>query len=728
MLAVLLVGLLAGCGGGGGNGVVASCGTMLHPDACGSTTGTTAAAGAPVLGLALTSGTATVTEVSPGNSATLTATLTDSVGNPVPDAAVSFSTSDKTGTFVPSSGTALTSDQGIAAVQLPAGTQAGGYTVTASAAVKGVTVTGTLGYAVSFPTLTLGPLAVAPSTLSAGGNASVSVSVLSGSLPYLPSLAVTFTSPCIANGKATIGSPVLTQNGVATASYSDKGCGAPDIITATASIGDSNATQTGAINVLPAAVGSIGFVSASTTNIALQGTGGFGRQEFSTLTFKVFDKTGNPVSNSSVDFAFSDTGSAQTVGGLMLNPAVATSAADGSVTTLVTAGTIPTSARVVASIAGSQPLITTLSNVLVISTGVPDEAHFSLATATGNCEGRDIDQTCSFVTATLGDHFGNPVPDGTAVNFTTSGGVIDASCVTGSLPPAGATPSGQTTDSKVGPGSGTCTVTLRASSPRPSSGLVTVLAYAQGEETFIDSNGNNMFDATTLACNQAIGHPDGMPYCNDPGFLSSLSAGLLPPDVFYDLSPDIFRDDNQDAQWNPGEPCIGPVDPSGCSAPGDGQYNGVLRIPQLPSPQTLYVSADLVQIFSGSHATINFSPASLTCAAGGTADALMTVVDVPLTDAAGNLIAPGGNIMPFGTKIAFSAIFGASSATATPASYTVGNVVLGISAAAPHLLKPAGIYPVSIACPTTLGSGVLNVDVTTPSGTLSRGSASITVQ
>ena len=201
------------------------------------------------------------------------------------------------------------------------------------------------------------------------------------------------------------------------------------------------------------AAASIKFVSADTTNIALKGTGGFGRQEFSTLTFEVYDNAGKKGAGALVDFTFSDSNTTSTVGGLKLQPTSATSTASGAVTTLVSAGTIPTSVRVIATIRGSSPLLTNLSNILVISTGVPDQMHFSLATETGNCEGWDLDNDCSYVTATVGDHFGNPAPDGTAVNFTAEGGVIGASCVTGSLPPPGATPAGQTTNSGVGTGS-----------------------------------------------------------------------------------------------------------------------------------------------------------------------------------------------------------------------------------------------------------------------------------
>ena len=649
--ATILVALALGACGGGGE--LAACGSgsaqvnaILDQGSCSTgTAAATAAVGAPSLTLTLTDAAgAAVTSVAPDRSANVTATLRNSKGVALPSVAVTFTTGDKTGSFVPSSGTALTDAGGVAVVGLAAGTQTGAFTLTANALAGDKSATATAAYSVTFPTLSLSALSLTPATLSAGGNAAISVTVSNGATPYTAPLSVAFSSPCVASGKASLGSPVLTQNGVATASYTDKGCGVADPITATVVLGGASVSRTGTLTVLPASAGSVKFVSADTSNIALKGTGGIGRQEFSTLSFQVFDTTGNKVAGNLVDFVFADTGTASTVGGLTLNPASATSAADGTVTTLVSGGTMPTSVRVVATVHGSSPAITSVSNLLVVSTGVPDQRHFSLSTQTGNCEGLDFDQTCSIVTATLGDHFGNRAPDGTAVNFSAEGGVIDASCVTDAL-------------------SGTCSVTLRASSPRPANGRVTVLAYAVGEESLVDANGNNVFDAG---------------------------------DTFADKSPDIFRDDNENGVWTAGEPCVGPNSNGTCSTAGDGQYNGVLRSPQLPSAQTLRVSGQLVQLFSGSHASVSFTPAAISCTVGGTAN-----VQVRVTDEI-------GNVMPAGTTIAFSTFFGFGTANASvfPASVSVNNVVLAVGE---PLLIPT--YNVTVAC---AGSGMLFATVTTP--------------
>jgi hypothetical protein len=684
LLAGLLALLLAGCGGANG-GPGGGC-TNLDPSrdpslpSCGgSTSGGGTTTGTSALALTLTDAAGAATNsITPERSGTLQAKVKDSKGVALANVAVTFVTTDKTAVLTPSSGTALTDANGVAKIGLGAGTVAGAYTATASA-TAGSVVTGSVSYAVTFKTLSLSGLTFSPATLSAGGNASVSVTVLSDGVPYTPPLPVIFSSPCVAVGRASIGSPVLTQAGVAVASYTDKGCGVADVVTASVTLGSTTATQTGTLNVLPASAGSIKFISAQTTNIALKGTGGFGRPEFSTLTFQVFDTTGAPVSGKQIDFVFADSGTYTTVGGLTLNPKSATSAADGTVTTTVSAGTVPTSVRVVASVHDT-PSITTLSNILVISTGVPDQAHFSLSTSIGNCEGRNFDQQCTVITATLGDHFGNPVPDGTAVNFTSESGIIDASCVTGSLPMPGSTPDGttagsQTTNSHIGPGSGTCSVNLRSGEPRKADGRVTVLAYALGEETMLDNNGNNVYDSG---------------------------------DSFIDKSPDIFRDDNEDGTWNTGEPCIGPNINASCSSPGDGKYNGVLRVPQTPSPQALYVSAQLVEIFSGSNASITFSPAAATCNANLTAQIGVTLKDT------------FGNILPAGTQISFGALFGLTVAPVLPSGFKVPNVALGIGQT---VITPT--YVITVGCPSTTAPGVMSVTVTTPNGVTTTGSVNI---
>lgn len=656
LAACLLAGFLAACGGGGSNDGCLNLDpnrSSALPSCSGSgttnsTPGTgTSTSGSLTISMQDSTG-AALANLTPDTPATASAVLKNSSGVPVANSVVTFTTSDSTGVLSPATGTALTDSNGAASVKLAAGSQAGAFTLTASSAVGSVPVKATRNYTVSFPVLTMSAIVVSQSTVPAGGNASVTVSIKNGSANYTLPVSVAFTSSCVKAGKALIGSPVITQNGVAVASYTDKGCGTVDTLTATAVVPNATLTSSVDITVLPATAGSIKFVGVDTTNIALKFTGGVNRPEYSTVKFQVFDMNGAPAVGKQVNFTFSDSGTGTTTGGLKLNPATATTAADGSATTTVSDGTIPTSVRVVATVAGSSPTLTSVSSLLVVSSGVPDQRHFTVGPAVGNAECFDIVQPCTMITAYLADHFSNQVPDGTVVNFTTEGGMIIDSC--------------QTKD-------GICTVPLYSSNPVPSNGRVTILAYALGEENFDDLNGNNTY-------NDGI---DGFP-------------------LVYDLKPDIYRDDDENGSWTSGEPCIGSSPNATCSTPGDGVYNGVLRIPQQPSKQTLYVSHSFVMQFSTSHAKITVNPSPISCI-GTSTDVQVTVTDEH------NLL------MPASTNISFTATYGTNSVTVDPATAKVNSYVLAIGE---PLVPP--VYTVTIPC-MGASKGSFTVTVTAPSGT-----------
>ncbi|MGB8856500.1 MAG: hypothetical protein WCC58_07490, partial [Burkholderiales bacterium] len=585
----VIIMLTAGCGGGSDSNGCVNTDPTRNPNlpGCGGTNPTPSPSSSGSISLTLkdTSGVVTNT-VAPDAPGTLEALVKDKNGNRVSGVAVSFTTTDTTGGFAPASGSALTNSAGVASITLRAGESAGGFTASADAATTGA-ASNDVGYSVVFPTLSLSTLTINPTTLSAGGNASVSIAVLNGSVPYTASIPVTFTSACQAQGKANLSSPVATQNGIATSSYTDKGCGVADTITASVTLAGATSTKTGSISVLPATVGSISFVKADPFNIALKGTGGPGRLENSTVTFKVLDSNGNPIVRQ-VNFLL-DT----TVGGLVVDPASATSAADGTVSTVVKAGTINSPVRVIATVASTTPAITTLSDELVVSSGVVDQAHFSLSTGIYNIEGWAHDGVCTSVTAHLSDHFGNPVPDGTAVSFTAEGGQIGSSCLTGRENIAcGTSPEKNSR--------GSCTVGFKSANPRPgngtplnnSNGRVTVMAYSLGEESFLDNptivNGINLFDPgetfqdlrEPFRYDRAITDADanGVNY----GGISAVVPG----------TNEAYIDTDGNGVWSP----------------SDGFYNGVLQSAPNGKVKTVHVRQSLVQIFSGSDALISGIP------------------------------------------------------------------------------------------------------------------------
>lgn len=328
-----------------------------------------------------------------------------------------------------------------------------------------------------------GAIAISNANLSAGGSTSLQVVLQQsdGSL-YTQNASINFSSPCAAQNLATITSPVTTSTGIASATYAARGCSGSDVVTATATVGGTQLSATGTVTVASAAIGSIVFVSATPTNVALRGTGGPGRPETSTVVFQVLDQSGGPRVGATVQFSLNTT-----VGGITFAPASAQSDANGRVQTVVQGGTVATSVRVTATVQNVTPAISTQSSQLTITTGIPDQDSFSLAVQCPNVEAWNLDGVNVAVTARLADRFNNPVPDGTAVTLTTEGGRITPQCTT------------STTTNE----SGVCAVNWTSSNPRPAdtdgagpdrAGRSTLFATAIGEETFVDANGNGAFD------------------------------------------------------------------------------------------------------------------------------------------------------------------------------------------------------------------------------------------
>lgn len=508
--------MLAACGGPGDSGGVTG----------GTGTGTTPQPATIQLSISSHN-------VSPSQPATLTAKVLDGAGKPVANLLVTFATDSNFGVFNPASGTTLTDSNGVATATLQAGPTSGAASVTVTAVVPASTTTSASSLSASTSylasasasagtTLGLTPIEFGANPLSAYGTTSVKVTVQAttsgNTTTYQPPVTVNFSSRCSqtknVNGVAlaSLTSSVTTVNGIAIAQYRDNGCNSTDPITATVA-NASTATSTSNLTVASPAIGSIQFVSVKPSTITLAGTGGAGLGQTSTVVFRVVDAGGNPI-QANVNFVLSTT-----VGGITLTNATAISdPVTGLAQTIVNSGTIPTPVRVTASIQVGSSVLTSQSDILSISTGLPDQAHFSTAASTLNIEGLNHDGVTTTITARLADHFGNPVPDGTAVNFITAGGAIQPQCTTTG---------------------GACSVVLNSQNARPLNGRVTVLAYAVGESCFTDLNGNGLFDGL----NELI---------DVNGFSCSM------PEAFLDLKQtgsfiagtDPFVDFNQNKVWD----------------------------------------------------------------------------------------------------------------------------------------------------------------------------------
>lgn len=514
-----------------------------------------------------------VSAVSTVSAAFFVVTVTDTItGNPVEGAIVSVSTT--VGTVTPSNGQILTNANGIAAAQIGSGTADAGSAGTLTASIEDVQAS--INFSIGSVDLLLGRDAngfvdpdnisfvngeifiEATSDLAPNGTTALQVVVVQSndtSTGLDTPLTVDFSSLCSASGLAIIDTGITTVNGIASATYEANGCEGTDDITATVQE-LSGITATGSLNVADAAANSIQFISADPTTIALQGTGGAGRQEFSTLTFRVIDEAGSPISGQVVSVSLSTTlggvsltGDTNSDGDLDVADGEAlTSNSNGEVNVIVNAGTVPTSVRVEASITLlSGSTINTVSDNLVVSTGLPDNNSFSISSSLLAPGGFEFDGFESTLTVRAADAFNNPVPDGTTINFTTEYGRIvdtcttvngDCSAIWNSQSPR--TPDLSSTGNVLTVNNTRCdsnhdgtadvdsaAVTVPFGVPCPVlnasdsnvlaltgngftsvlvdatdqtfpgqvfGGRTTIMAYAIGEESFIDANGNGVYD------------------------------------------------------------------------------------------------------------------------------------------------------------------------------------------------------------------------------------------
>jgi len=370
-------------------------------------------------------------------------------------------------------------------------------------------------------------------TLSAGGSTSLTINVVSSTNSLVSTgVAVTLTSNCVASqtakftdlSGATI-STVNTVNGQATVTYTASGCSGADKITATASLNGVVKTAQATINVAADTVQTIVFVDAAPTLITLKGTG---NTEVSKVRFRVLGSTGAPINGTQVSMALNTT-----VGGLCLadpdnssncaSTVVQTTDLNGYASVNVQAGLIATPIRVTATVVDTS--VSTQSSELRVSTGVPDQDSISISASTFNPESYEVDGVIVEVTMRLADAFNNPPPAGTAVSFWASAGKVDASCIT---------------DEK-----GECKVNFTSQEPR-GDGKVTILGFAQGNESFTDLNGDGFYQSTDLF----------NPATNDLA--------------------EAFLDSNQNFTYDSATEPFVDYDKNGVRTTGNGIYNGVL--------------------------------------------------------------------------------------------------------------------------------------------------------
>lgn len=469
--------VLAACGGGSSS----DAGTPPFGGGTGSggDGGSGTPTGSPSISMVLqnASGTTMSTpELAGTQNVTAVVTVRDANGAAVPNVLVVF-TGDAL-TMTPSTGQTITNASGVAEVQVRQSDplDSGATIITAATSVGGTAVDASLAVRLGAATATLSPITVSSNTVPAYQTVQVSVPATLGDSEPAVQYPVEFSTTC---GTFDPPTAITDSSGIARSAYRNQAgtstaCSGTQTLTAKAG---SSTVDTTVTTTAPVAANLV-FVSATPGRIYLAGSPGVSQ---SLIRFKLVDSNNNPVQGENVTLTMT----LRPTGAYLGSVAGTTSLqqptnSDGTVDVAVNAGSQPGPVQVQATL-NSNTAITNVSNSLAIASGLPVQRAFSLSVSTFNIEALNEDGVTTDITLRIADRLGNPVPDGTTVNFVTEGGQVVGSCNT----------TGASSNDTAG-----CTVKLSSQNPRPSDGRLTVLAWAQGEENFTDSGTptNNVYD------------------------------------------------------------------------------------------------------------------------------------------------------------------------------------------------------------------------------------------
>ncbi|MER2492997.1 Ig-like domain-containing protein [Catenovulum sediminis] len=576
---------------------------------------------------------------------------------------------------------------------------------------------------------------------------------------YTDSVDITLTSACASEtpAKAFIDQSVTAINGMATAIYRADGCRGTDRINATASAGTSSLSSTLSIKIAEVPTSYIKFVSAAVdgdTEARIITYPGTGRTEQADVVFQVLDENNNPKASENMKFSVTAEGA-----GIKVTPTTAKTDSNGLVTLAVSAGRTPTPVRVIAEAVDEngnsyQPKIQATSDLLTVSTGLPDQNSFSLAATEYNIEAWDYIGDTVDITTFLSDHFNNPVPNGTAVSFITSHGQIQDSCITTNgqcsveYTVTQAKPGKETDPDKmsrvdaisVGLANGMCDVgndndpanDTDAAAGLPCFGIentatgalgplqltgykkgrLSILAYAVGEESFVDANANGKYDTGEYFGDMAEAFLD---WNEDNLFCGRLADGSASPGAEATVNPVTPEADaTPDGTCLPGGDDEEFIDFGGTANgtldvanqtydKGDSKFNGILcELDDDSCNQNfIHVRRDITMILSGSNAVFRVIDSAT--------ESDLTLIDL-VNNASVSLTAYitdiNGNPMPVGTTVSITTDNGTIQGTS---GYEFVNSTSSI---------PTG-FSFTLGQETQVNSvseGIATITVTTPKG------------
>ncbi len=398
-----------------------------------------------------------------------TVIVTDKAGKPVENAMVTFSATGGV-TFNSKNGAVLTNVKGEANIFLSPddANDTSSYELSAEAKYKGSTATADeVYYSLQAVNIVLDELEVAENNLESGASTLVTLVTKNESTKkYKNNIKVGFSATC---GSFTVADVTSSSQGNVKNTYKSINsngelCQGEQAITVTSAGGVSKTTKVNIKKVEPNSI-------AYTSDEVKLGAKNSGASSSGKIEFTVF-ANGRPAANQEVklelinsppDFRFVSPDNKEKESTLK-------SDASGKVSVLLYPGNIPGPVEVKASLVNN-PKVYALSRKVAVAVGLPIQDGITLEFGKNVLLDNKVDSTS--LTAYLTDRQGNKLPRGTTVSFVSEGGTVTPNC---------------STDDE-----GKCKVTVRSQNPRPFNGRVSLLAYVEGEKTYVDMDGNNTF-------------------------------------------------------------------------------------------------------------------------------------------------------------------------------------------------------------------------------------------